>query len=146
LIAEVDEYYLNRVSIGQKGIVDFNEKSINVKISKIIPEVKNGRFQVELNFINDKKLDLKQGISFGVRINLSEKTKSLVLPKGSFSQETSGKWIFVLKDNKAVRREIKIGRENPLYFEVLGGLKSGDLVITSSYADYKDIQILNIEK
>lgn len=146
LIAEVDEYYLNRVSIGQKGVVDFNEKSINVKISKIIPEVKNGRFQVELNFINDKKLDLKQGISFGVRINLSEKIKSLVLPKGSFSQETSGKWIFVLKDNKAVRREIKIGRENPLYFEVLGGLKSGDLVITSSYADYKDIQILNIEK
>ena len=145
LMADVDEFYLNRISEGQKGTIDFNEKTIKVQITKVIPEVKNGRFQVELNFEKNEKLDLKQGISFGVRINLSEKTKTLVLPKGSFSQETSGKWIFVVNGNKAEKREIKLGRENPLYYEILGGLKAGEQVITSSYADYKEVEILNLE-
>jgi HlyD family secretion protein len=145
LIADVDEFYLNRIAEEQKGAIDFNEKTIKVQITKVIPEVKNGRFQVELNFETNEKLDLKQGISFGVRINLSEKTKTLVLPKGSCSQETAGKWIFVVNGNKAEKREIKLGRENPIYYEVLSGLKAGEQVITSSYADYKEVEILNLE-
>ena len=88
---------------------------------------------------------MKQGISFGVRINLSEKVKTIVLTKGSFYQDTSGKWIFVVNGNKAEKRTIKLGRENPLYYEVLEGLKPNDRVITSSYQDYKDVEILNIE-
>jgi HlyD family secretion protein len=145
LMADVDEFYLNRIAEEQKGTIEYNEKTIKVQITKVIPEVKNGRFQVELNFEKNEKLDLKQGISFGVRINLSEKTKTLVLPKGSCSQETSGKWIFVVNGNKAEKREIKLGRENPLYYEILGGLKVGEQVITSSYADYKEVEILNLE-
>lgn len=145
LMADVDEYYLNRIAVGQKGAIDFNEKSIVVHITKVIPEVKNGRFQVELNFEKTENLDLKQGISFGVRMSLSEKTKTLVLPKGSFSQETSGKWIFVVNGNKAEKRELKLGRENPIYFEILGGLKAGEQVITSSYEEYKEVEILNLE-
>lgn len=146
LVADVDEFYLNRIAEGQKGSVDFNNKKLEVQITKVIPEVKNGRFMVELNFINQKDLDLKQGISFGVRINLSEKTKTIVLTKGGFYQDTSGKWIFVVNGNKAERRNIKLGRENPLYYEVLEGLKPNDRVITSSYQDYKDVEILNIEE
>ncbi len=145
LVADVDEFYLNRIVEGQKGSVDFNNKRVEVQITKVIPEVKNGRFMVELNFINQNNLDLKQGISFGVRINLSEKTKTIVLTKGSFYQDTSGKWIFVVNGNKAEKRTIKLGRENPLYYEVLEGLKPNDRVITSSYQDYKDVEILNIE-
>ncbi len=146
LVADVDEFYLNRIAEGQKGSVDFNNKKLEVQITKVIPEVKNGRFMVELNFINQKNdLDLKQGISFGVRINLSEKTKTMVLSKGSFYQDTAGKWIFVVNGNKAERRTIKLGRENPLYYEVLEGLKPNDKVITSSYQDYKDVEILNLE-
>uniref|UniRef100_UPI00404A890E efflux RND transporter periplasmic adaptor subunit n=1 Tax=Flavobacterium sp. TaxID=239 RepID=UPI00404A890E len=146
LVADVDEFYLNRIAENQKGSVNFNDKNVEVQITKVIPEVKNGRFMVELNFLNQNDLDLKQGISFGVRINLSEKTKTMVLSKGSFYQETAGTWIFVVNGDKAERRAIKLGRDNPLYYEVLEGLNEGEKVITSSYIDYKDIEIINIEE
>ena len=87
---------------------------------------------------------MQDGLSFGVKLILSEKNKTLVVPKGSFNQETAGKWIFVVKGNKAERRNIKLGRENPSYYEILEGLKEGEYVITSSYSDYKDIEELSI--
>ncbi|OUD30638.1 efflux RND transporter periplasmic adaptor subunit [Flavobacterium sp. FPG59] len=145
LIADIDEFYLDKIAAQQKGAVDFENKSIEVQITKVIPEIKNGRFQLELDFVSTEKLDLKQGLSFGVKLNLSEKTKTVVLSKGSFNEETSGKWIFVVNGNKAERRTIKLGRENPLYYEILGGLKAGEKVITSSYKDYKEVEVLNLE-
>ncbi|RZK12579.1 MAG: HlyD family efflux transporter periplasmic adaptor subunit [Flavobacterium sp.] len=145
LMADVDEFYLEKISEGQKGTVDHKGEAIPVIISKVIPEVKNGRFQVELQFTNGKELDLRQGLSFGVRLMLSEKAKTLVLSKGSFQQDTAGKWIFVVNGDKAERREIKLGRENPLYYEVLGGLKTGEQVVTSGYKDYMEIEILNLK-
>jgi len=145
LLADVDEFYLPKVTQGQKGSIDFNDKAVAVEIVKVIPEIKNGRFQVELNFIGNDKLDLKQGLSFSVRLTLSEKTKSIVLSKGSFDQETSGKWIFVVNGDKAERRAIELGRENPLYYEIIQGLKPGEKVVTSSYKDYLDAEQLNIE-
>jgi HlyD family secretion protein len=145
LVADVDEFYLDKIAERQKGTVDFEIKAIAVQITKVIPEIKNGRFQVELDFVSSEKLDLKQGLSFGVKLNLSEKTKTIVLSKGSFYEETNGKWIFVVNGNKAERRAIKLGRENPLYYEVLGGLKADEQVITSSYKDYTGIELLNLE-
>jgi HlyD family secretion protein len=145
LLADVDEFYLPKVSQGQMGSVDFNGKQIQVTIAKVIPEIKGGRFQVELSFVNAESLDLKQGLSFAVRLTLSEKTKSLVISKGNFYQETSGKWIFVVNGDKAERRQIEISRENPLYYEISKGLKPGEKVVTSGYKDYKDVEILNIE-
>lgn len=145
LLADVDEFYLSKVNQGQSGIIDFNGKEIKVFVAKVIPEIKNGRFQVELNFDSSEHLDLQQGLSFAVRLNLSEKTKSLILSKGSFFEETSGKWIFVVSGNKAERRQIEINRENPLYYEIAKGLKAGEKVVTSSYKDYKEAQVLNIE-
>ena len=145
LVADVDEFYLDRISEQQKGTVIFDNKNIEVQITKVIPEIKNGRFLVELDFISKEKLDLKQGLSFGVKLNLSEKTKTIVVSKGSFNEETNGKWIFVAKGNQAERRAIKLGRENPLYYEVLEGLKPGEKVITSSYKDYKQVEVLNLE-
>jgi HlyD family secretion protein len=145
LIADIDEFYLDKIEEQQKGTIDFENKSIVVEITKVIPEIKNGRFQVELDFVSSEKLDLKQGLSFGVKLNLSEKTKTVVLSKGSFNEETSGKWIFVVNGNKAERKAIKLGRENPLYYEILGGLKAGEKVITSSYKDYKEVEVLNLE-
>jgi HlyD family secretion protein len=145
LLADVDEFYLSKVKQGQTGTVDFNGKDVKVAIAKVIPEIKSGRFQVELNFVSQDTLALQQGLSFAVRLNLSGRTKSLVVSKGSFYEETSGKWIFVVNGNKAERREIEINRENPLYYEVIKGLKAGDKIITSSYKDYKEVEILNIE-
>jgi len=146
LLADVDEFYLSKIKQGQTGTVDFNGKEVKVSIAKVIPEIKSGRFQVELNFVSNENLDLQQGLSFAVRLNLSEKTKSLVLSKGSFYEDTSGKWIFVVNGNKAEKREIKIGRENPLYYEILEGLKEGEKVVTSTYKDYKEVEVLNIEQ
>jgi len=145
LMADVDEFYLEKISEGQKGEIEYKNQSVKVEVTKVIPEVKNGRFQVELNFVDAKDLDLRLGLSFGVRLLLSEKTKTVVLSKGSFNQDTAGKWIFVLEGDKAIRRNIKLGRENPLYYEVLEGLKPGEKVITSTYKDYKNIEILNLE-
>jgi len=145
LLADVDEFYLSKVQHGQKGSVDFNDRQIEIIVAKVIPEVKNGRFQVELNFVNGENLDLRQGLSFAVRLTLSEKTKSVVLSKGSFYQETAGKWIFVVNGDKAERREIETSRENPLYYEIAKGLKPGEKVVTSNYSDYKEVEVLNIE-
>lgn len=145
LVADVDEFYLDKIKINQKGTVDFNEKTLDVQIVKIIKEIKSGQFQVEVNFISTENIDLQQGLSFSVRLNLSEKSKTKLLSKGSFNQETAGKWIFVVNGNTAERRTIKLGRENPLYYEVLDGLKVGEKVITSSYKDYVDVEVLNLQ-
>jgi len=145
LMADVDEFYLEKVAVGQRGTIEYKDKNVAVQITKVIPEVKSGRFQVELNFENPTGLDLQQGLSFNVRLNLSEKTKTIVISKGSFNQDTAGKWIFVVNGTTAERRTIRLGRENPMYYEVLSGLKPGEKVITSTYKDYKEVEILNLE-
>jgi HlyD family secretion protein len=145
LVADVDEFYLEKVAVGQKGNIEVKGQMVEVGIIKVLPEVKAGRFQVELAFPKDVKLSLQQGTSFGVRLTLSDKEKRLVIPKGQFFQETAGKWIFVVKGNKAERREIKTGRENPDYYEVLSGLKAGEKVVVSSYVDYKEVEELSLE-
>lgn len=146
LVAEVDEFYLEKIRTGLKGQVEFKGKNYMVTVLNVIPEVKGGRFKVELTFDAKEDLALQDGLSFGVKLILSEKNKILVLQKGNFSQETAGKWIFVVNGNKAEKRTIKLGRENPSYYEVLDGLKEGESVITSSYSDYKEIEELNIDK
>ena len=144
LTADVDEFYLEKIREGLKGQVEFKGSTLEVIVTKVIPEVKSGHFIVELAFTSKENIVLQDGLSFGVKLILSEKNKTLVLQKGSFNQETAGKWIFVVKGNKAERRNIKLGRENPSYYEVLEGLKEGESVITSSYTDYKDIEELSI--
>lgn len=145
LAADVDEFYLEKIREGLKGQVEFKGKVLEIMVTKVIPEVQNGHFTVELAFTSKETIALQDGLSFGVKLILSEKSKTLVVPKGSFNQETAGKWIFVVKGNKAERRNIKLGRENPSYYEVLEGLKEGESVITSSYSDYKDIEELSIQ-
>lgn len=142
LVADVDEFYLEKVAAGQKGKVDYKGEMLEVAVIKVLSEVKSGRFQVELSFTGKEKIVLQQGLSLGVKLILSEKEKVLVIPKGRFYSETSGKWIFVVKGNEAVRQPITTGRENPNYYEILGGLKAGDKVVTSGYDDYKGIEIL----
>lgn len=145
LVAEIDEFYLPRVAANQKGKIDYKGEELNVVVTKVIPEVKKGRFIAELNFVTDKPINIEQGLSFGVRLMLSEKAKTTVIPRGSFDDVTGGKWIFVVNGNKAVRKDITLGRENPVYNEVLSGLKAGEKVITSNYNDYKEVKVLNIE-
>lgn len=146
LVAKVDEYYINKLTNGIKGSLDSNGKEYEVIITKILPEVKDGQFSVELNFIDAKISTLKIGMTFGVKLKLSADTQSTVIPKGNFYKDTNGKWIFVVKGNKAVKRNISLGRENPLYYEIVSGLKQGESVITSDYTELKKYEILDIKK
>lgn len=146
LIAKVDEYYINKLQVGIKGSLESNAKQYEVIISKILPEVKDGQFSVELNFIDAKIENLKIGMTFGVKLKLSVDTQSMMIPKGNFYKDTNGKWIFVLKNNKAEKRDISLGRENPMYYEVVSGLKAGETVITSDYSELKKYEILDIKK
>ena len=147
LIANVDEYYISKLKENISGRVSVNAKNYEIRLSKIYPEVKNGQFKVELLFNKDSLLtDVKRGMSLKTKVFLSGKTKALLISKGLFYQSTNGKWVFVLNsDNKAVKRTIKIGRENPFYYEVLEGLKEGDKVITSGYDDFEKVEEINIK-
>ncbi|MBK1896078.1 efflux RND transporter periplasmic adaptor subunit [Chryseobacterium paridis] len=146
LVAKVDEYYINKLQNGIKGILDNNGQAYDVVITKILPEVKDGQFSAELNFTQKKPENLKIGMTFGVKLKLSADTQSTMIPKGNFYKDTNGKWVFVVKGNKAEKRNIILGRENPLYYEVKSGLKSGETIITSDYADLKKYEILDIKK
>jgi HlyD family secretion protein len=147
LVANVDEYYISKLKEGIKGSIAVNRENYEINISKIFTEVVNGQFDVELLFANENVSEnIKRGMSLKSKVFLSGKTKALLISKGMFYQSTNGQWVFVLNsENKAVKRTIKIGRENPFYYEVLEGLQEGDKVITSSYDDYKDVEEINIK-
>lgn len=147
LVALVDEYYIAKLKEDISGKVAINTNDYQIRLSKIHPEVINGQFRIEFQFKKDSiAKDIKRGMSLKSKVFLSNNSKALLIPKGQFYHETNGKWVFVLdSNNKAVKRNIKIGRENPFYYEVLDGLKVGDKVITSSYTDFKDVEQVNID-
>ncbi len=146
LIAKLDEYYINKLRNGVRGSLESNTKQFDVIITKILPEVKDGQFSAELAFTDAKPENLKIGMTFGVKLKLSADTQSMMIPKGNFYKDTNGKWIFVMKGNKAEKRMIGIGRENPMYYEVISGLKQGEKIITSDYSELKKYEILDIQK
>lgn len=146
LVAQVDEFYLDKIAIGQKGQIDLKGELQKVEVIKILPEVKNGRFEVHLAFEKEMKQKLQEGTTVGVKLFLSGKEKRLLLAKGNFFQDTKGEWVYVIKNNKAKRRSIEIGRENPTYYEIISGLEVGEEVIVSSYKDYLRVEQLTIEE
>jgi len=146
LQAGVDEYYVNRVKEGQSANCEFNGKTYKLTVKKVIPEVTAGQFQVELVFEGQSPVDLRRGLSLQVKLTLSDNSKSLLLAQGQFFQSTGGSWAFVVKDGKATKRNIKIGRKNYLYYEVLEGLQKDEEVITSSYDQFNQYDIIEISK
>ncbi|MGG5506038.1 MULTISPECIES: efflux RND transporter periplasmic adaptor subunit [unclassified Myroides] len=146
LVANVDEFYLDRVVVGQKGQVDIKGQIVQVEVSKVLPEIVNGRFEVQLNFSAVDQLRLQEGNSMGIKLFLSGKEQRLLLAKGSFFTDTKGEWVYVLQEGKASRRNIEIGRENPAYYEVVSGLSAGEQVIISSYKDYLRVNYLQLKE
>jgi len=146
LQAGVDEYYINRVKEGQRANVEFNGKTYKLTVRKVIPEVTAGQFQVELVFEGKSPDELRRGLSMQVKLTLSDNTKSLLISQGQFFQSTGGTWVFVVKNGKATKRNVKIGRKNFLYYEVLEGLQKGEEVITSSYDQFNQYDIVEISK
>jgi HlyD family secretion protein len=145
LQAGVDEYYINRVKEGQTANCEFNGKTYKLSVKKVIPEVTSGQFQIELTFEGQSPVELRRGLSMQVKLTLSDNSKSLLVSQGQFFQSTGGSWVFVLKDGKALKRNVKIGRKNYLYYEILDGLQKGEQVITSSYDQFNQYDIIEIK-
>ena len=146
LQAGVDEYYINRVKEGQTAQCEFNGKTYALTVRKVIPEVTAGQFQVELVFESKSPDELRRGLSMQVKLTLSDNSKSLLLPQGQFFQSTGGSWVFVVANGKATKRNVKIGRKNYLYYEILEGLQKDEEVITSSYDQFTQYDIIEISK
>ena len=120
------------------------ETSFALAVRKVYPEVRDGKFRTDLVFTGERPENIRSGQTYYINLELGQPTESIIIPRGTFFQSTGGSWIFVLdKDGKkAYRRKIKIGRQNPQYYEVTEGLEAGEKVIVSSYESYKDNEVL----
>ena len=139
--ANIDEHYISRIFAGQQGSFTFNNKSYALRVKKIFTQVSNGQFQVDLAFATEAPAGIRRGQTLQVRLALSDQTQAVLVPKGGFYQKTGGNWIFKVEANgrKAYRADIRLGRQNPEYYEVLEGLQPGDKVVTSGYENYEDM-------
>jgi len=143
---QADEYYLSTVKPGQLARFSFDGNLIELKVKKVLPEVVNRRFEVELVFVHEAPKAITIGQSVQVRLELSKAQKSLMIPRGSYFQSSGGQYVFVLDDKgEAHKRIIKLGSQNPSYYQVLEGLTEGEQFISSSYEDYKNYETIKIK-
>ena len=140
----VDEHYIARINTGQKGEFTFDDKTYQITISKIYPEVTDGRFEIDMEFDGLQPDGITRGQTLHIRLELGNLSTAVLLPQGGFYQKSGGRWVYVVDDSGefAVKKKINLGRQNPEAFEVLAGLQPGEHVITSSYDNYGD----NIDK
>ena len=140
LIADVDEFYLGRVQRGQAATVEAEGRTYRLKVAKVLPQVRNGQFQVELNFDGAEPRSIQRGQTLQVKLTLGDSSRAVLIPNGAFFNDTGGQWIFVVDagGNSATRRPIQIGRKNADFIEVLDGLNPGEKVVTSSYSGLVD--------
>ena len=133
--AKIDEHYIDRVIPGLTSSLDRNGTNFNLKVKKVYPDVREGQFKIDLVFDGQTPDNVRIGQTYHVKLELGESQKALMIPRGGFFQSTGGQWVFVLNDagTEAIKRPIKIGKQNPQYYEVLEGLQTGEKVITSGY-------------
>ena len=144
--AEIPEHYIGRVVVGQKATFVNDEKKYSIVVRKVYPEVRDGRFRTDFNFDGERPKQMRSGQTYYVNLELGEADESVYIPKGAFFQTTGGNWIFVLdKSGKiAYRRNIKVGRQNPNFYDVEEGLEAGERVVTSGYEAYEEYEKLEI--
>ena len=148
-VALVNEFYLNRVRVGQPALLEFNGRDYRLEVSKIYPEVQASQFEVDFRFIGNAPSDIRRGQTLQMRLVLGDTSeRATLLANGPFFNDTGGAWVFVIApDGKfATRREVQLGRRNPTTIEVLSGLVAGDQVIISSYANFIEVDRLFIDQ
>lgn len=140
--AEIDEHYIDRVKRDLVASFERNGVEFPLRVRKVYPEVRNGRFRVDLIFTESKPETIRTGQSYNIKLQLGESSDALLLPKGSFFQSTGGQWIFVVApgSDEALRRNIRVGKQNSRYYEVLEGLQAGEEVITSNYDSFGEAE------
>ena len=140
--ADIDEHYIDRVKRDLSASLDRNGKEFPLRLRKVYPEVRNGRFKVDLVFTDEKPETIRAGQSYNIKLRLGASSDALLLPKGGFFTSTGGQWVFVVNPNggEALRRDIRIGKQNSRYYEVLEGLQPGEEVITSNYDSFGEAE------
>ena len=146
--AAIDEFYIARINAGQKGDFDLTGTTYSLRITKVFPEVKEGRFEVDMVFDNTTPPGIRRGQTLQVRLELGDLSEAVLVPRGGFYQKTGGQWVYVVDQSGdfAVKRNIKLGRQNPQVFEVLEGLEPGEQVITSTYDNFGDNDKLMLKR
>ena len=142
--AQIDEHYIDRVAAGLGATFERQNDTYAASIRKVYPEVRDGRFQADFRFDGEQPANIRSGQTYYLNLQLGQPEEAVIIPRGTFYQRTGGKWIYVLtrEGSRAVKREIRIGRQNPQYYEVLEGLEPGEQVIVSSYDTYGESDVL----
>ena len=145
--AQIDESYIDRVRAGLDATFERQDTSFTMRLRKVYPEVRNGQFRADFTFAGAHPRNIRSGQTYYLHLELGQPTDAVIIPRGSFYQTTGGAWIYVLapEGDRAYKRTIRIGRQNPQYYEVLEGLEPGERVIVSGYENYgaNDVLILN---
>lgn len=138
--ARIDEHYIDLVQGDLEATFERNEITYMLNVKKVYPEVRDGQFEIDMIFKGEKPDNIRTGQNYYVKLELGQSKKTLLLPRGGFFQKTGGQWIYVLNENgtEALKRSIRIGKQNPQYYEVLEGLREGEKVITSGYEVFGD--------
>lgn len=147
LRAEIDEFYLSRITAGLQGSFQFAGDRHNVEITRVFPVIRDGQFEVDMDFTENAPDGLRRGQTVRVRLELGDPSTAILLERGGFYQQTGGNWVYLLdeNENRAYMRPIRLGRGNAQYFEVLEGLRPGDKVITSSYDTFGGAEVLILD-
>ena len=142
--ALIDEHYIDRVSAGLTATFERQNETFDAVIRKVYPEVRSGKFQADFKFSGEQPANIRTGQTYYLNLQLGQPESGILIPRGTFYQKTGGKWIYVVSPDggKAVKREIRIGRQNPQFYEVLEGLEPGEKVITSGYDNFGDNEVL----
>ena len=140
----IDEHYIDRVNPGLSATFERQNETYGATIRKVYPEVRAGKFQADFKFSEEQPANIRTGQTYYLNLQLGQPESAILIPRGAFYQKTGGKWIYVVSPSgdKAVKREIRIGRQNPQYYEVLEGLEPGEKVITSGYDNFGNNEVL----
>lgn len=146
LNVKIDEFYLGRVDLQQAAIAEHGGREIDLRVTKIYPQVNAGQFEVDME-LADEPSGLRRGQTMQVRLTLGDNTDALLIPNGAFYQETGGNWVFVVSPDgsEAIKRNVRLGRRNTNFIEVLDGLEAGERVITSPYTSYTGMDRLSLD-
>ena len=146
--AQIDESYIDRVRAGLDATFERQDTAFTMRLRKVYPEVRNGQFRADFTFVGAHPRNIRSGQTYYLHLELGQPTDAVIIPRGSFYQSTGGAWIYVLapEGDRAYKRQIRIERQNPQYYEVLEGLEPGERVIVSGYENYGDNDVLILNK
>lgn len=142
--AQIDEHYIDRVNTGLEATFERQNESFRAVIRKVYPEVREGKFKADFRFKGKQPDNIRTGQTYYLNLQLGQAEDAVIIPRGTFYQQTGGRWIYVISEDgsKAVKRPISLGRQNPKYYEVLEGIEPGEKVIVSGYASFGENDVL----